>query len=97
MSLAASLIFVDASVMDIVTATQSFPRFSMTTSKDNVWCIAFSCFLRLLQGLCAVSVSIILVFNSDSVIEIILNFTALNFISALDDVGFELAKMGKYG
>jgi hypothetical protein len=96
-SLMASVIFVDASVMDIVTATQSFPRFSMATSKDNVWCIAFSCILRFTQGLFAVMVSLVLVFNSDSVIDIILNFTALNFISALDDVGFELAKIGKYG
>ena len=34
---------------------------------------------------------------SNDVIELILNFTALNFISALDEVAFKFAKSGKYG
>jgi hypothetical protein len=42
-------------------------------------------------------VAVILVITSNDVIDIILNFTALNFISALDDVAFEFSLSGKYG
>lgn len=96
-SLLSSLIFVDTSIMDIITAVHTFPTFSLVTHKDNVWRMAFSCFLRLLQGLLSLFTSLFLVFSSDDVIDIILNFTALNFISTLDDLAFEFAGSGKYG
>ena len=35
--------------------------------------------------------------STTDVVEIVLNFTAVNFISAFDDVAFELAQWGKYG
>jgi len=98
MSLITSVIFVDSSVHDIITAVHTFPNFAMAiSSRDRVWCMAFSCILRLSQGLFALLVSIFLVFNSDNVIDVILNFTALNFISALDDLFFDFSKSGKYG
>jgi len=98
MSLITSVIFVDSSVNDIITAVHTFPNFSLAiSSRDKVWCMTLSCVLRLSQGLFALLVSIILVFNSTNVIEVILNFTALNFISALDDLFFDFSKSGKYG
>ncbi|VEU39904.1 unnamed protein product [Pseudo-nitzschia multistriata] len=39
----------------------------------------------------------VLVVTTPDVIDIILNFTAVNFISGFDDVAFELAQWGKYG
>ena len=38
-----------------------------------------------------------LVINTSDVIDIILNFTAVNFTSDFDDVAFELCQWGKYG
>eukprot|EP00534_Pseudo-nitzschia_fraudulenta_P008305 CAMPEP_0201149792 /NCGR_PEP_ID=MMETSP0851-20130426/11026_1 /ASSEMBLY_ACC=CAM_ASM_000631 /TAXON_ID=183588 /ORGANISM="Pseudo-nitzschia fraudulenta, Strain WWA7" /LENGTH=880 /DNA_ID=CAMNT_0047426267 /DNA_START=109 /DNA_END=2751 /DNA_ORIENTATION=+ len=45
----------------------------------------------------AILVAFLLVMVSDTVVDIILNFTAVNFISNLDDVAFELAKSGHLG
>eukprot|EP00957_Ditylum_brightwellii_P120764 9211850-Ditylum_brightwellii.AAC.1 len=39
----------------------------------------------------------LLIVTSDDVIDIILNFAAVNFISNLDEAAFDLAKWGKYG
>jgi len=97
MSLLTYVIFADASMSDMITAIHTFPNFRRVTSRDKVWCMVISCTLRFMQGLLAMVVAIILVFISNDVIEVILNFTALNFISALDDVAFEFAKSGKYG
>ncbi len=97
LSLVTSVIFVDSSVDDIVTAVQNFPNFSLATSEDKVWSMALSSSLRFCQGLFALLVSFFLVFNSDNVIDVVLNFTALNFISALDNLFFDFSKTGKYG
>jgi hypothetical protein len=96
-SLLSSVIFVDTSILDIITAIHTFPAFRMSTRADNVWLMALSCILRFLQGACSVGASLILVFSTDDVIEIVLNFTALNFVSTLDDIAFEFASAGKYG
>ena len=56
-----------------------------------------SCSLRFIQGFLAIIATFLLIVTSDDVIEIVLNFAAVNFISNLDEVGFELAKWGKYG
>lgn len=98
MSLVTSVIFVDSSVNDIITAVYTFPNFALAIpGRDKVWCMVLSCFLRFIQGLFALLVSIVLVFHSNNVIDVILNFTALNFISALDDLFFDFSKSGKYG
>ena len=97
LSLVTSVIFVDSSVDDIVTAVQNFPNFSLATSEDKVWCMALSSSLRFLQGMSTLVVSFFLVFNSNNVIDVVLNFTALNFISALDNLFFDFSKTGKYG
>ena len=45
----------------------------------------------------AASVTLLLVITTPDVVDIILNFTAVNFISGLDEIGYELALWGKYG
>jgi hypothetical protein len=93
----AYFVFADSTMLDIVTAVELFPRFKQVTSDDKVECMIFSSILRLSQGVLAVIVSLILIVTTSTTIDIILNFTAINFISTLDDVGFEIIKWGKYG
>lgn len=97
MSLLTYVIFADASMSDMITAIHTFPNYPKATDRDHLWCMSLSCLLRLIQGFTALVVAILMVFISNDVIEVILNFTALNFISTLDDVAFEFCKSGKYG
>jgi len=53
--------------------------------------------LRFIQSFLAIIATLLLIVTSEDVVDIILNFAAVNFISALDEVAFELAKYGKYG
>jgi hypothetical protein len=96
-SIAAYVIFPSTSVMDIVAALQMFPRLSDVSVEDPVKCMLFSCLCRGVQGLLAVLTTAILVVTSDTVIDIILNFTAMNFISELDEVAFSFAMSGEFG
>jgi hypothetical protein len=96
-SIAAYVIFPDSSLKDVVRAVQSFPRSSKVQSGDPVGCMRFSCLLRGMQGILAMFVTVLLVARSDSVVDIILNFTAVNFISNLDDHAFSLAMSGDFG
>ncbi|OEU06031.1 L domain-like protein [Fragilariopsis cylindrus CCMP1102] len=91
------IIFADSTVLDVVTAVELFPRFNQATSDDKLGCMVFASILRLSQGIFAITVTLLLIVTSSTTIEIILNFTAINFISTLDDVGFEIIKRGKYG
>jgi len=91
------VVFSDASLQDVVKAVETFPRFDQATSRDRIGCMVFSCTLRFTQGFLAIIVALILVITSSNVIDIILNFTAINFISQLDNAAFYLAKWGKYG
>eukprot|EP00533_Pseudo-nitzschia_delicatissima_P000291 CAMPEP_0116094616 /NCGR_PEP_ID=MMETSP0327-20121206/9229_1 /TAXON_ID=44447 /ORGANISM="Pseudo-nitzschia delicatissima, Strain B596" /LENGTH=1039 /DNA_ID=CAMNT_0003586237 /DNA_START=100 /DNA_END=3219 /DNA_ORIENTATION=- len=97
MALITFVLFADSSMLDVITAVHTFPNFALATTDDKIWCMVLSCTLRFVQGSFASFVAFILVFTSDNVIDVILNFTALNFISALDEVAFEFAKSGKYG
>lgn len=56
-----------------------------------------SCLLRLLQGLSACLTTIVLTVRSTEVIEIVLNLTAVHFVSDLDNLAFRLARDGLYG
>jgi hypothetical protein len=91
------IIFADSTVLDVVTAVELFPRFNQTTIDDKLGCMVFASILRLSQGILAITVTLLLIVTSSTTIEIILNFTAINFISTLDNVGFEIIKWGKYG
>ena len=90
MCLISYCVFADESLKDLITAVETFPKFSRVKQGDKVQCMVISSILRGIQGLMATTVVMLLVVTSSDVVEIILNFTALNFISVLDDVGFEL-------
>ena len=106
-SLLTYVLFPRHSLMDVITAVRLYPYWAptTTTSKNTeegddgvpVWCIRFSCILRFLQGMWANVVVLLVVIVSDNVLDIILNFTALNFLSELDDEAFDLARSGVFG
>eukprot|EP00536_Pseudo-nitzschia_multiseries_P004714 jgi/Psemu1/188705/e_gw1.80.74.1 len=87
------VIFADSSLMDVVTAVETYPWHAKEATK----CMIFSCILRFTQGAMASVAALLTIITSETVIDIVLNFTALNFISQLDDVAFELAIDGRYG
>jgi hypothetical protein len=91
------IIFGNPTIRDIVLGVELFPHFKQATSHDKIGCMVFSSILRLSQGILAIIVTLFLIVTTSIVIEIILNFTAVNFISHLDDVGFEVIKWGQYG
>jgi flagellar biosynthesis protein FlhB len=80
------IVFADSSLQDVVTSIETFPRFDKVDKKSdkNVACMVFSCLLRLIQGSLAIIAALMLVITASDVIEIILNFTAINYISTLD-------------
>ena len=94
-SLAAYAIFPDSSLQDVVRAFQLFPLGSACRRKGLGY-LRFSCILRLTQGIVGMIVTLILVLTSSTVVDIILNFTAVNFISGLDDDAFALALAGEF-
>jgi hypothetical protein len=58
--------------------------------------MVFPSILSLSQGIVAIIVTLILIITELNVIDAVLNFTAISFISTLDDPGFEVIKWGKY-
>jgi len=91
-------VFADSSLKDCVLAVELFPRFDrFNKGNDRVTLMALSSVLRFSQGFLAILATLLLIVTTDDVIEIILNFAAVNFISTLDEIAFELAKWGKYG
>jgi len=90
-------IFADSSLMDCITAVEQFPRSDRVKKEDKAWLMRLSCSLRFFQGFLAVVATMMLIITGESVVEIILNFAAVNYISTLDEVAFELAMHGKYG
>jgi len=97
LAILSSLVFPEASLLDISIAIQMFPQLCKNNQNEKKWGVAFSCILRSIQGLLAVIAVFLLVMTSSDVTEIVLNFTAVNFISLLDDAAFKLARDGKYG
>ncbi len=84
----------DASVQDMVTANRQWPLPGQTV---NVTGRKIASALRLIQGVGA-SVCVLFLINvSPTAIDIILNFAALNFVSDMDSVAFELASKGVFG
>jgi hypothetical protein len=95
LSLLAYVMFPTSTLQDVVKAIRLFP-----TRKNNcipVGCLRLACFLRALQGIFATSVIFLLVVSSHNTLDIILNFTAVNFITDLDDTAFSLAMVGVFG
>jgi len=101
-SLISFFIFADETLLDIARAVELFPLWWSKNSKEsnchnNHSGLFTSSILRFLQGLLAVIAVFLLVMTETSVIDIVLNFTAVNFISGLDEVAFNLARWGKFG
>ena len=97
-SMLAYMVFPRSSLKDIFIAFRLFPTFSMTTKSGiPTRSIRFSCILKFIQGTLASFVLLVLVMSANDVVEIILNFTAMDFISELDEHAFALAKAGMFG
>ena len=96
-SMITSFLFPYSSLKDVVKAVLLFPKSSENHKKRRVRFLRFACTLRFLQGLVAIFVSWLLVMTSDNVVDIILNFTAINFISNLDEIAYSMAKCGELG
>mmetsp|Transcript_5070 Transcript_5070/g.9770 ORF Transcript_5070/g.9770 Transcript_5070/m.9770 type:complete len:86 (-) Transcript_5070:55-312(-) len=81
MAMLSYCIFADESVKDTVTAVELWPKIKKVRKDDNVHRIMLSCAMRFFQGILAALVVLLLVISTQDVIDIILNFTAVNFIS----------------
>ncbi len=94
LSVIAFIVFAEDSIGDVVESVRYFPL--PVWSTDHLF-VSLACILRFTQGTLACFTVFLLVMTSEDVIDIVLNFTAVNFISAMDDAAFDLAKDGKYG
>ena len=57
----------------------------------------FHIILRLVEGSLGLVVTFILIMQQVSVLELLLNFTALEFVASFDDVAFKLFELGFFG
>ena len=96
-SLLTYLIFPDSSVQGAIKAFQYWPKSKKGKEDDPIWFTRLSCFLRLITATLATFSTFVLVMTSHSVIFIILNFTAMNYISDIDIVAFGLCEDGWFG
>lgn len=58
---------------------------------------ALSFLLRLLDGICSLTINFTLILTTDTVLGIFLNFAALHFLQGIDDVAFQMAHEGFLG
>lgn len=96
-SLLVYLVFPNSTLHDVIKAVQLFPWSSKEKDNVPVGCIRISCVLRGIQSNCAIMTVFLLVMTSANAYDIILNFTAVNFISDLDEAAFSLARSGMFG
>jgi len=94
-AISAYILFAEDSISDVVDAVRFYPL-TPIFSTDHLF-VKVSCVFRLIQGLGACITALLLVMTSADVIDIVLNFTAVNFVSAMDDAAFEIASSGRYG
>lgn len=90
----AFVIFAEDSISDVVDAVRYCPL--PVWSTDNIF-VTLAAAFRFTQGTLACFTVFLLVMVSEDVIDIVLNFTAVNFISTMDDAAFEIASLGRYG
>uniref|UniRef100_A0A7S4EP40 LNR domain-containing protein n=1 Tax=Pseudo-nitzschia australis TaxID=44445 RepID=A0A7S4EP40_9STRA len=91
------LIFPEASFLDVSTGISMFPQLWKMYGNEQVWCMAFACVLRSIQGFMAIFATVVLIMSSSDVTQIVLSLIAVNFISLLDDTAFKSARAGTYG
>ena len=77
-ALISCVLFPDASLMEISTAIEMFPRWSERNQHEKVWYIVFSYILRGIQGFISIIAVFLLIMTSSDVTQIILNFTAVS-------------------
>lgn len=80
------VLFADSSVKDVITSVETFPRYCKKISSDNYRCMVFSCVLRFVQGCMTVLATFLLIVKSTDVMDIILDFMAMNFVSNIAKV-----------
>jgi len=96
-SIFAYVIIRDANISDFAQAVELIPNIERWNENGKTRGLFWSCILRLIQGTLSFLAVFLLVMTSSEVNEIILNFTAVNFISMMDNVAFTEARAGKYG
>jgi len=89
--------FAETSLKDFITAIELWPQYSKLTKDDKYGCMVFSCLLRGIMGLLTAFVTVVSIMMSDDVIDTILDFLAMTFISDIGKMAFQLALWGKYG
>ena len=85
----------DASLTELVRAYELWPAAGENHGHRRGRRI--SCCFRAIQGISACACALLLIVSAEDVVDIILNFAAMNFVSTLDDVTFELAESGVFG
>ena len=102
-SVVAYLAFPNQSQMALLKAIQMFPWCSATNDDPQtaadvpVGCIRLSCLLRIIQANMAIICFFLVTMSCCDIVEIILNHTIVNFISAIGDMAFRHAHSGVYG
>jgi hypothetical protein len=90
------VLFKNDSSLDVFQSVYEFRRmfknWKEKQSNDNDVSQFFSTFFRFAQGLTASFTALLCLMTSSDVIDIILNFTAVNYISQFDDIAFEMAQ-----
>ena len=93
--LLAYVMFPNSTLQDIIKAIQLFPMRCTKEDDAPVGCIRIACILRFIQGNFAIIVVFLLVMSAESTLDIILNFTAVHFITELDKIRFIWPKFEK--
>lgn len=89
-----------SSLQDMISGCENFPSYrsaGQTSDGSKIWYMRLASLLKILQGLTAALAVFFLVMTSMSVLDVVLNFTAINFISEMDDALFQLAESGMLG
>jgi len=97
LSVLSYFLFADSSLLDVITAIETSPRYSKRKKTDNFPCMIFSCIVRFTQGIMTVFAAFLLIITSAEVMDILLNFMAMSFVSNIARMAFDLALWGKYG
>ena len=88
----AFILFGGESLLDL---TEGMMYFKMHFGPEYFW-VRVCNILKALQGFLACAAAFLLVMTSTDVIDIILNFAAVNYISSFDNQAYELAHAGYY-
>jgi len=89
--------FAETSLKDVITAVELFPQRDKLEPGDKYWNMVFSCVLRGLMGFLTAVATFLNIITSESVVDTILDFLAMTFISDIGKMAFQLALWGKYG